>query len=502
MYSVRMPIRLQRVLNQAVSYALLGGVAACGAQALAEPDAETGAPSGTPSPSGTAEPTSTSSTTSPTGSTVPTSNPGPAPTAVPTMVPLACTPEGDSSFALMNLAARYDYIARRNGPGSPGGVGIGRTESDQAGVACSNASDPASCQRALETAWPNESSGWNKCVQLCMASGVVVTRADEVRLHDDVADIKQLLGPIDTVHEAALLAQASGFNASCAATRVAEIAGGYRLVTTEMVNSCPIEYAEVTLTVTSNGAVEEGAHVRVSRDGSGACIGRRPAGLVHPGAPADLQTLDTSAGSESVGHFFAEVAALEESAIEAFRLIVDELVTFGAPQDLERAAHRAAQDEVRHAEVTARLARRYGVEPIHPQIEEKPLRPLFEFALDNVVEGCVRETYGAACARYQARAALDSEIGASLATISEDETRHAELSWQIHEWASAQLAGGERRALHAAAVEAIAELRREVAREQPLAVRNIAGMPSAEHALAMLDCLEAQLWRGSLLAAA
>jgi hypothetical protein len=116
-----------------------------------------------------------------------------------------------------------------------------------------------------------------------------------------------------------------------------------------------------------------------------------------------------------------------------------------------------------------------------------------------VIEGCVRETYGAACARYQALCSADGEVRATLRGVATDEAQHAELSWRIHGWACSKLGADERGRLKRAASAAIAELRNELGRDPGAAVRRFAGMPSPQHALALLDALDAELWTSGQL---
>jgi hypothetical protein len=66
------------------------------------------------------------------------------------------------------------------------------------------------------------------------------------------------------------------------------------------------------------------------------------------------------------------------------------------------------------------------------------------------VEGCVRETWGALFGAYQAQNAQDPGVRRAMATIADDETRHAALSWQLHHWALSQLSATERASVDAA----------------------------------------------------
>jgi hypothetical protein len=473
------PVRLDRILSQAVSCALLSSLGACGGATEPEED-----PPGT----GSNSDVSSDSHADPESDV---SQPATKLTG------LACFTDGESQFGHMQLARDYDYLAFRtvSGPGD-----ILPQTSSEVGVACGTARDPATCLQALDAARPGNASGWRSCSQICTASGVVTTRGDEVRLFDSADELVELLGAIDTPHEAALLANAKGYTASCLDARYAPAADGFILVTIEMVADCPIKYAELTLEVSSTGAIVERGRKEVRRDGTGACVGRRPDGLLELASSAPCAA-GAARAELTVGYFFAEVAQLEESAVAAFAVIEHELAALGAPASLRRAARRAARDERRHTELTSQLARRYGVEPEHPRIQQRAQRALFEFALDNVIEGCVRETYGAACARYQALRSSDTEVRATLAGVARDEARHAELSWRIHDWARSRLNAAELERLRRAAQGAIAELRRQVACEPGDSLRHFAGVPGPAQALAILDALEAQLWSSSQLAA-
>ncbi|WP_233595239.1 MULTISPECIES: hypothetical protein [Corallococcus] len=116
-----------------------------------------------------------------------------------------------------------------------------------------------------------------------------------------------------------------------------------------------------------------------------------------------------------------------------------------------------------HTDVTGRIARRFGATPQRPVVTALPLRPLLDVALDNAVEGCVRETYGALVAHYQALHAQDTEVREAMVRIAEDETRHAGLSWDIDQWARSRLSSQERDTLREAQRQAVALLRAEVA---------------------------------------
>jgi hypothetical protein len=148
----------------------------------------------------------------------------------------------------------------------------------------------------------------------------------------------------------------------------------------------------------------------------------------------------SSAPGTSLAAFFAGCAALEGASIAAFVTLAAELEHHRAPSELAARAHVAARDEARHFATTARLARRFGAAPVRcPRPPRQAPRDLPELARENVVEGCVNETFAAAIALWQASHAADPAIRAALATIAEEELAHAQLAWDVHRWASAQL---------------------------------------------------------------
>lgn len=473
-------------MNQAVKYALLSGVAACGGRST-EPGAGPLSPSFSFPVAG-----------SPEGAPDPSSEPA------EDVAGLACAMGEGSRWARMSLDADYDFVALRSSHPErqlAEELPTGR-EMDAHGTPCGSAADAVACQAALELAWPTSESDWIECGQAgCTAYGVTTTRADEVRSRESLAEIAALLGALDTPEESLLWADANGYTLRCEPDTLfelprmtlRELAGGYRLGTYEMVESCPIKYQKVVVDISRDGQLEEVVRVDHEPTWSGsACVGRRPPGLVASSEPAGAG--DVACSERELGAFFARVATLEAAAVLAFERIEAELAALGAPAELCQAARAARADEVRHAGVYTALARRHGAEPAAPEVTQQPLRGLLELALDNGVEGCVRETFGAAVAEYQAATAREAAVRAQLSLIASEETRHAELSWRIRAWLCSRLARSELAELRAAERAALGGLRSELELEVPASVQRIAGMPSRARSLELLAALEASLW--------
>jgi hypothetical protein len=198
---------------------------------------------------------------------------------------------------------------------------------------------------------------------------------------------------------------------------------------------------------------------------------------------------EPSAGS-GAGAILAEMAGLEAASVVAFRRFAIELASFGAPRALVRSAERAAHDEVRHARVVGRLARRRGAKRGRLEVARAEPRSLEAFAIENAVEGCVRECFGALVATHQAANARDPEVRRALSAIAEDETRHAALAWEVARWVTPRLRPSERARVARAMRGAFEALACE-ARSTPGDAGRELGLPEANHARALVEAFAA-----------
>ncbi|MGA9524094.1 MAG: ferritin-like domain-containing protein, partial [Myxococcaceae bacterium] len=301
--------------------------------------------------------------------------------------------------------------------------------------------------------------------------------------------LRRFLGDIDTSQEAALLAFAHGYSLSCddlerGGVRANPL-GGYDVIGTRGF-ACGVgtEVTQFILRVTASGEVEEASRQTIERGSPNCYVGRRPAGLHQ--RPAMGRT-------GAPGRHFAEVAQLEAAAVDAFLRLRAELRVHGAPRTLQQSALVSAVEEVSHAQVTRQLAEAHGARPVAPHIAKLPLRPLFEVALDNRVEGCVRETWGALVAHHQAVHARDPRTKQVMARIAVEETHHAALSWAVDRWACSKLDRADRAALGEAQVRAAVELRDEAAGRVDADLVDKVGLPEPEKAVALVEQLTREL---------
>lgn len=212
--------------------------------------------------------------------------------------------------------------------------------------------------------------------------------------------------------------------------------------------------------------------------------GRRPEGLA--GTQAD--------GPDEAARFLAGVAYFEAASVGAFERLTLELEAHGAPNHFSAASRRAARDEARHARVTKELAERAGATVPRVEVEPGEARSLEYMAIENAVEGCVRETFGAGVAMIQADRATDMNVRRAMKRIARDETRHAELSWAVARWLEPQLDAAARRRVREAQAKAVAALIRDAAREPDASLTELLGVPTASQARTLLAHLKATLW--------
>jgi len=241
------------------------------------------------------------------------------------------------------------------------------------------------------------------------------------------------------------------------------------------------EYAQPACTIAGRFVAEAGQPLQVQCDvcpGAGRC-------------PERLRRLARGPRTgNAVGEYFARAAYLEEASVHAFDQLERELRAHRAPESLGRAARRSARDEVRHAGAMRRLAALHGGTPRSPRVGRTRIRSLERVARENVIEGCLRETYGALIATWQAAHATDPVVRRCFARIAVDETRHAALAWAVAEWAQDRLGASARARLARARRRAARRLRGEVAGEPPREMAALLGLPSGRQARVLLACVE------------
>jgi hypothetical protein len=195
-----------------------------------------------------------------------------------------------------------------------------------------------------------------------------------------------------------------------------------------------------------------------------------------------------------IGAHLEECAHLEAASVPAFERLGRELESLGAPAGLTRLCRRAAGDERRHARVMSQLARTYGARAPAVELDTMAARDAVTLAVDNAVEGCVRETFGALVGLHQASFAKDVRVRRAMRSIAHDEIRHAAVSWKISAWLEPRLSPRDKERVRRERVRAVSELRREASVEPSADLRDALGLPNAEVATRMMNELARTLW--------
>lgn len=348
-----------------------------------------------------------------------------------------------------------------------------------AGEPCAQAPDPENCHAALRTT-AGDGFG-SSCHPMHCDYYVSVTSDRGVEQLTTPESVAAFLGDIDTPDEALLVLFAHGHWAlACDGKAPRKIGSSWQVSLNEMVSECPVTTADHVLNVSRSGEVKLVATSNLKK--SGACVGRRPAGLV----PARV-------AGRGVAAELAASAHLESASVPAFERLAQELEALGA-RHLARSARRAALDERRHARVVGGLAARRGASAPAVALRAPRRRSLATIARENAVEGCVRETFGALVGLHQAEHAADLEVRAAMQKIARDEVRHAALAWRVAAWLDHRLTPGARRAVARARRRAVTDLARDLACTADAATRTTLGLPSAEVAARLHASLAASLW--------
>lgn len=387
--------------------------------------------------------------------------------------PLACHGEWQWPAHLSDLAPvePVDYLEFRSGD----------LTLEWHGAACSVAEPAASSCRA-QLALPVRAEPGN-LLQGILHIPLLATRGPDVLLIDSVAQLRAFLGPVDRLSEAQLVAETQGYGLLCGESGGAPRDGGFDVVAYTYAEHDGRTRHLLHVDPQGNVRVKESLVQRYPDPCVDAIVGRRPEGFRGRACPPT-----------ALGALVASWAELEAASVPAFTRLARELAAHGAPRSLVLRAHASARDEVRHARAMTRLARRLGGYPQPTQLEVGPVRELERVALENAVEGCVFETHAALVAHHQARRARAAGVAALFRGIAADETRHAQLSWDVAGWTAARLSPAARRRVAAARRAAVHALKQRPTVTQ-VAGAEWLGLPTADAAAALVTGLDRTLWQ-------
>jgi hypothetical protein len=394
-----------------------------------------------------------------------------------------CTGNAYAPLSGLKIDPSVDYVELRYVLETGGGPSTQPpTSAAKDGSPCATATNKPTCEKAL--ADHKTSEGWIVAGQISTRNYLVHTRGDIVADTISLDAVRTLVAPIDSIKDAALVATlGKKYYIDCTKPgHVKKTTTGYEVLARSG-SGCGQgdSINEHRLAVAATDGVTTELETKLVKEGDPNCaIGRMPKGLVAAASSSSLSSSSFSSSSSkncgeagesgesrrgraAVADHFAKIARLEAASVFAFDRLADELDALNAPSELVTMAKESAREEEHHAELMAHLARRFGYEgTIRAEINGCEMRSLFAIAMENAIEGCVRETYGALVATHQSLTAEDAEVRASLKTIAEDETRHAWFSLRLHEWAKTQVTTEEALALEQARRSAMRDLKEAI----------------------------------------
>jgi hypothetical protein len=151
----------------------------------------------------------------------------------------------------------------------------------------------------------------------------------------------------------------------------------------------------------------------------------------------------TPAERDALVRHYTDWARAEHASIASFARFTLHLLALGAPSEIVSRSVRAMDDETRHARFGFGLVRALSGRDV--TVAELPMDKAWggEVTLESVLglavrEGIMGETFAALEVRHAADVAELPWLKAALATIADDEARHAELAFVFAAWACAR----------------------------------------------------------------
>jgi hypothetical protein len=150
---------------------------------------------------------------------------------------------------------------------------------------------------------------------------------------------------------------------------------------------------------------------------------------------ADLDDITRAALAQA----WLDDARKEHASIAAFTRLSAQLLAVGAPPSLLEEAHRAALDEIQHAQMCFTLASMYGGRWNGPgAMPMEVMRGLTAdratIAREALIEGCLGEGMAAVVADVMLGATTDESVKSVWESITRDERHHAEFAWELVRW--------------------------------------------------------------------
>lgn len=198
-------------------------------------------------------------------------------------------------------------------------------------------------------------------------------------------------------------------------------------------------------------------------------LGKLGAGIVPVGAPRTGELLDDE--RTQAARMWAGRAAQERASAMCLNELAGSLMVDPATQELQLRALRAAQDELRHAELCRRLAVGYAGWDLPCPVITKQAPRVPDKVLTAFEHGCLRLGAEFAVWRVCRELATDAAVLRTLDSLLADEREHVELGFDV----LGSLMSAERSRLTHCASASVASVVHSIAEE--LAELPLSGLP-------------------------
>ena len=196
----------------------------------------------------------------------------------------------------------------------------------------------------------------------------------------------------------------------------------------------------------------------------------------------------TGQGENVIGAWFARANHAEHSSVFAFAQLRRDLIQLQAPKHLLQKIDTAICEEAQHTSMMGDFARANQGHLIEVQFDGfLDSRSLWDIAVENLLEGCINESYAALQALYQSRHAQTDFLKACFAKIATDECKHAEIAREVHQFLLPLLTKQQREELQCLQLQQWNKLQKAVSEQAIPTDLKILGLPSPEKASFMVQ---------------
>lgn len=141
-----------------------------------------------------------------------------------------------------------------------------------------------------------------------------------------------------------------------------------------------------------------------------------------------------------VGAYLAGMTQAEATTVGSYEELAEELIAFGAPDELIDRVRTAQAEERVHVVLLSRMAQKHGATASATSRRRKSkVRSLSAFACRNAADGCGSDAFGALALAWAAHTARDLSLRSLARHLAADGARHAELAHDVHAWAAEKL---------------------------------------------------------------